>query len=58
MSLDFEVIAHRADHKEFSPISANEYLGLIEPCMSGEVASLRQFLNLLVSLERIVLNLE
>lgn len=58
MPLDFEVITYWTDHEEFSSICANEYLGLIKPCMSSEVASLRQFLHLLVSLERIILNLE
>lgn len=58
MPLYFEVIANRANHKEFSSISANKYLGLIEPCMCGEVASLWQFLHLLIGLEGIILHFE
>lgn len=58
MPLDFEVIAHRTNHKEFSSISANQYLSLIEPSMCGEVTSLRQFFDLLVGLKGIILYFE
>jgi hypothetical protein len=55
---DLEVIADWSNHEEFSPISAQEYLGLIEPCVRSEVSAFGQFLNLLVCFEAVVLYLE
>ena len=58
MSFNLKIVAHWSDHEEFASVSAQKYLGLIEPGVGGEVAALGQFLDLLVGLEGVVLHLE
>lgn len=51
MSFHLKIVTDWSNHEQLSTISANQYLGLIEPSMSSKISCLWQFLHLLVGLE-------
>lgn len=55
--LHLVVVADGANHEQLPAISANEYLGLVEPAVHCEVPILGQLLYLLCGLEGVILHL-
>ena len=58
MPFNFKVVADWPYHEELASVSANDYLGLVEPGVGREVSGFGQLFNFLVGFEGVVFDFE